>query len=253
MNPMERAPRTMPRPSAAARLLPQPLKNGARGGLWRFEIATLNAWRISRIVKGISLRSALLPAILAIAFSGSCRADEVRAKIQYCTECHGASGRGYHGYYPIPRLAGQTSQYIQNQLRAFIEHRRETDIGMNMAKVHGISPAMRTSIAAHFEDLEPAPLRDAPRGLIEAGKKIFEDGVPEANVPACAACHGPEAKGGGEIPRLAGQLYPFTVKELANWSKERTGSEASTIMRTVAGNMTKSQIEAVAAYVNHLN
>jgi len=243
----------MPRPSAAARLLSQPLEIMAQVGLWRFDATPFNAWRISRIMKAISLRSAFLPAILAITVSGACRADEVRAKIQYCTECHGASGRGYHGFFPIPRLAGQTSQYIQNQLRAFVEHRRETDIGMNMARVHGISPAMRTAVAAHFRDLEPAPIRDAPRASIEAGKKIYEDGIPEANVPACAACHGPEAKGGGEIPRLAGQLYPFTVKELANWSKERTGSDASTIMRTVAGNMTKSQIEAVAAYVNHLN
>ena len=244
----------MPRPSAAARLLSQPLKIRVRAGHSLFEATTLNAWRITRkIVKAVDLRSAWLPAMLAIAFSGACRADEVRAKIQYCTECHGASGRGYHGFFPIPRLAGQTSQYIQNQLRAFLEHRRETNIGMDMAKVHGISPAMRTSIAAHFEDLEPAALRDAPRGLIEAGKKIYEDGIPAANVPACAACHGPEAKGGGEIPRLAGQLYPFTVKELANWGRERSGSEATTIMRTVAGNMTRSQIEAVAAYVNHLN
>ena len=162
----------MPRPSAAARLLPQPLKFRVRGGHSLFEATTLNACRITRkIVKAVNLRSALLPAALAIAFSGPCRADEVRAKIQYCTECHGASGRGYHGFFPIPRLAGQTSQYIQNQLRAFIEHKRETNIGMDMAKVHGISPAMRTSIAAHFEDLEVCTHSRCPEGIDRGREK----------------------------------------------------------------------------------
>ena len=33
---------------------------------------------------------------------------------------------------------------------------------------------------------------------------------------ACAACHGPDAKGTGEIPRLAGQLPDYTVNKLVN-------------------------------------
>lgn len=227
----------MPRPSAAARS-PQLLKIGARGG---------------RIVKGISLRSALLPAMLAIAFSGACRADEVRAKIQYCTECHGASGRGYHGFYPIPRLAGQPKEYIQNQLRAFVEHTRTPRVAMDMAKVHGVSPELRAALSQHFRDLNPSPIRDAPRGSVSMGQKIYEEGIPGANIPACAACHGPEGKGGGQIPSLAGQLYPYVQKTLANWSEERSHTDATAIMKTIAGNMTKTQIEAIAAYVNHLN
>ena len=54
-----------------------------------------------------------------------------------------------------------------------------------------------------------------------AGKKIFVEGVPDANVPACQVCHGPEAKGNGQFPRLAGQLYPYIIKTLTNMDKER--------------------------------
>ena len=212
----------------------------------------MTIWRQKNFISAESLVWAVVASILLTGFSSVSYAEEVRTKIQYCTECHGASGRGYHGYFPIPRLAGQRTEYILNQLRAFAERRREIDIGMDMAVVHGLSPAIQKLIAAHFKDLKPPVIRDAPRGLAEAGKKIYEQGLPASNVPACAACHGGDAKGGGEIASLSGQLFPYTVKELTNWSRERTGSAATAIMHTVAGNMTKSEIKEVAAYVNSL-
>ena len=91
---------------------------------------------------------------------------------------------------------------------------------------------------------------------MDEGKKIFESGVPEANVPPCASCHGPEAKGNGMIPRLAGQLDPYVIKALANWDKERgqdpTHPDTSTIMQPIAHGLNEQQIKAVAAYLSSL-
>ena len=86
------------------------------------------------------------------------------------------------------------------------------------------------------------------------GRQLFEEGVPEANIPACAACHGPDAKGQDPIPRLAGQLYPYIVKELTEWSKERGkdtagNNDAAATMAQIARSLTKSQIAAIAAYL----
>lgn len=81
------------------------------------------------------------------------------------------------------------------------------------------------------------------------------NGLPESNVPACSACHGADAEGKGEIPRLAGQLYEYTVSQLTNWSKVRgrgTKADTSAIMAPTAHNLTRAQIEAVAAYVSYL-
>lgn len=212
----------------------------------------------------VGLQLALLAAILGVAFSATSRADSadraasslsgLEAKMQYCQDCHGPSGRGYRGYYPIPRLAGQQIAYIENQLQAFVERRRPNAIMANVA--HVMSPAMITALARHFHSLNPPPLGGAPNGLVAEGRKIFEGGVPEANVAACAACHGPEATGKDQIPRLAGQLYPYLVKELTNWSKERgqipSHPDTSFIMAPVAHSLTKSQLEAVAAYLSYL-
>ena len=178
----------------------------------------------------------------------------VAAKISYCKDCHGPSAQGYRGYFPIPRLAGQQPEYLENQLRAFIERRRTNNIMFNVA--HTLSPAMVSALAADFRALNPNPIGGAPKQLVATGKKIFEDGMPDANIAACAACHGPDATGSGQIPRLAGQLYPYLIKELVNWGKERGQNPAkpdtSAIMSPVAHSLNRPQIEAVAAFVSYL-
>ena len=121
---------------------------------------------------------------------------------------------------------------------------------------HSLSPALLSALAAHFSELNPKPLGGAPRELADTGKKIFEEGVPDANIPPCSSCHGPEAKGNGAFPRLAGQLYPYLIKVLTNWEKERgqdaANPDTSAIMQPIAHNLTESQIKAVAAYLSYL-
>jgi cytochrome c553 len=215
-------------------------------------------------MKVSSIRLALPAAILAIAFSAAGRAEALPrtdsskgalpAKIEYCKTCHGVSGQGYRGFFPMPRLAGQQTEYIENQLQAFIERRRENKYMYDVA--HVLSPAMRTALAKHFRGLNPKPLGGAPRKLVAAGKKIYEEGVPETNVPACMACHGAEAKGQEAIPRLAGQLHDYFFSKLANWNKERGQDpkhpDISAIMLPTSHNLTKAQIAEVAAYVSYL-
>jgi cytochrome c553 len=197
--------------------------------------------------------------MLAVAFAAVTRAQEgaprggFEAKLQYCKTCHGLSGQGYFGYLPMPRLAGQQPQYIENQLRAFIERRRTNPIMANVA--HVLSPSMVSALAAHFKGLDPKPIGGGPRGSLALGKQIYEDGLPESNVPACSACHGADGKGQNEIPRLAGQLYAYTVGQLTGWSKvrgQRTAVDTSAIMAPTAHNLTRAQVEAVAAYVSYL-
>ena len=214
-----------------------------------------------RVLKNAGLQVGLTAGILAFVLAGAVSAQhritgsgDVQAKISYCKDCHGVSAQGFNGYYPIPRLAGQQPEYIENQLRAFTEHRRTNNIMFNVA--HSLSPAMINALTAHFASLNPPPIGGAPRQLVAAGRKIFEDGMPEVNIAACAACHGPEATGSGQIPRLAGQLYPYMIKTLSNWDKERgrnpTVPDAAAIMSPVAHSLNKSQIEAVAAFVSTL-
>ena len=110
------------------------------------------------------------------------RQKDVQAKLAYCEVCHGVSAQGFHGYYPIPRLAGQQVEYLQNQLQAFIEHRRTNNIMFNVG--HVLSPAMIAALTADFHDLNPKPLGGAPKDLVDAGKKIFTEGIADGEYSA---------------------------------------------------------------------
>lgn len=179
---------------------------------------------------------------------------DLQAKVHYCTTCHGVSGQGFRGFYPIPRLAGQQPEYIKNQLEAFTQKRRTNPIMFSVA--HVLTPEMLTELSQYFLKLDPKPLGGGPANLVADGKAIFHNGIPSANIPACATCHGDHASGNGQIPRLAGQVDEYVIAKLTNWDKERgqikSEPDTSAIMEPIAHGLTPAQIRAVAAYVSTL-
>jgi cytochrome c553 len=211
----------------------------------------------------MSFQSMLLTAAFALVVTAAHAEDkaasavskqEIKAKTDYCKTCHGVSGQGFRGAFPMPRLAGQQPEYLKNQLSAFIERRRTNPVMFNVA--HVLSPPMLTALSTYFQDLNPRPLGGGPKELAAAGKKIYEEGVSSAEVPPCASCHGPDAKGADAFPRLAGQLHDYIFRKLTNWDKERGQDKAnpdnSAIMGPIAHNLTETQVKAVAAYLSYL-
>jgi cytochrome c553 len=182
-------------------------------------------------------------------------AQALKAKTDYCKTCHGLDGQGFRGSFPMPRLAGQQPEYLANQLQAFIERRRTNPVMFNVA--HVLDGEMVKALADYFKNLNPKPLGGGSKELVSAGKRIYEEGVPSANVPPCASCHGPDAKGADAFPRLAGQLHDYIFRKLTNWDTERGQNkdqpDNSAIMQPIAHELTEAQVKAVAAYVSQLD
>ncbi len=62
----------------------------------------------------------------------------------------------------------------------------------------------------------------------------------------CAACHGPDGNSAApDFPRLAGQHYDYLVKALSDY---KTGERKNAIMAPQATNLSKRDIEDLAAY-----
>jgi cytochrome c553 len=209
-------------------------------------------------------RTAIVAAAIAIATTSahaeskaasSVSPQVLKAKTDYCKTCHGIEGQGFRGSFPMPRLAGQQPEYIANQLQAFIDKRRTNPVMFGVA--HVLDPAMVKALSEYFRSLDPKPLGGALKGNAAEGKKIYEDGLPGANVPPCASCHGPDARGADQFPRLAGQLPDYILRKLTNWEKERGQNkeqpDTSAIMQPIAHDLSEAQINAVAAYVSQLN
>jgi cytochrome c553 len=180
--------------------------------------------------------------------------SELKAKIDYCKTCHGLQGQGFRGSYPMPRLAGQQPEYLVNQLKAFIERRRNNPVMFNVA--HVLSPELEKALAEQFNLLDPKPLDGASKENQAEGKKIYLEGIPKSDIPPCASCHGDDAKGRDAFPRLAGQLHDYVYKKLTNWDKERgqdkNNPDNSAIMQPIAHNLTDPQIKVLAAYLSTL-
>lgn len=188
-------------------------------------------------------------AMLAIVFCAvASLIGHAETPVRNCTWCHGTSAQGY---WTAPRLAGQKDQYIVHQLMSFIQHTRDDPLSREYmwgAAAH-LSPESAHDLATYFSTLPPKSANDGDRGLAGAGKAIYQLGMPDSNIVACVACHGPNAEGVGEIPRLGGLSYSYLKKRLEQWG-EGYNAAAGPPMPHIAGNLSPNQIDALASYLS---
>jgi cytochrome c553 len=186
-------------------------------------------------------------AVLAISLVtvGPVMADDL--PVTNCTWCHGSSAQGFS---VAPRLAGQRLDYVEHQLQSFAAHKRDDFLAskyMWNATAH-LDPLTARNLAAYFSALSPKAANDGDSELVAEGKTIFENGVPDDNIVACQACHGPEAQGIREIPRLGGLSYAYVKNRLEQWSQ---GYDATAMpMPKVARSLSPQRIAALASYLS---
>ena len=96
--------------------------------------------------------------------------------------------------------------------------------------------------------LTPKAAADGDSALVAEGRAIFENGVPDENIVACQACHGPEGQGIREIPRLGGLSYSYVQHRLEAWSAGYDASAAP--MPKVARSLSANQVAAVASFLS---
>lgn len=97
---------------------------------------------------------------------------------------------------------------------------------------------------------------DAPvTANVSNGKKIFENGKPDAGVTSCNTCHGDKAMGNDDMgtPRLANIGYVYVVKQLTNFADDkRTPAGLGAVMNGFAKSLTEQERRDISAYVNTL-
>jgi cytochrome c553 len=172
--------------------------------------------------------------------------DAVEGTVHMCSSCHGMDGRSVSPTFP--RLAGQQKDYLIVQLKAFRDHTRADPHAHTYmwGMAGGLSDPTIEGVAAYYSALTPVPGKAGDPTDVAAGKKIYEEGIPETGVPACGGCHGDAAQGGGAFPRLAGQHRSYIEGQLAAFS---SNSRANEIMHENAKNLTPDAERQLAAFL----
>jgi cytochrome c553 len=174
---------------------------------------------------------------------GQARAQDEPSIVAQCETCHGPKGNSTSA--KIPRLNGQQHEYLVARFKSFRDPTRQTPHAtQNMWPVSGQYAAqLIPRLADYFANQTPTPSK--PSGPLAAeGQKIYEQGA--EGVPACRTCHGDQAGGRGQIPRLAGQHGEYLRTQLAAINMGMRVSEA---MHPTAKNMSQEQMDAVVAYL----
>ncbi len=165
-----------------------------------------------------------------------------------CTWCHGPAGQGFA---TAPRLAGQQLGYLENQLHSFHDHSRDNPLSRQYmwGAAATLDAVTARELAAYFASTEPQPAADGDEQLVAAGKAIFDEGVPDANIAPCTACHGPQAQGVRNIPRLGGLSFAYLKRRLSQWGEGYHQSAAAPMPR-IASKLSEEQIAALASYLS---
>lgn len=113
-----------------------------------------------------------------------------------------------------------------------------------------LTPEALRAAARYFSAL-PAP-PSAGTELNAIGRALYENGKPNANVPACETCHGAATPNGGLHPRLDGKHAVYIAKQLRDFQEQTRGSDPDQAMQRIAGQLSIAEIDAVAIYISGL-
>ena len=187
-----------------------------------------------------------------------------------CVACHGDKGNSMAPIFP--KLAGQNSKYLSKQLYDFQLHKRKNPTMEGLAA--GLSEEAITEIADYYAaqkiQASPPPLPDddeddedednedtmssSPEELIKKGQQLYVSGNLETKVPACSACHAPDAMGNAlaGFPALKNQHATYLVSSLKQYREGDRSNDSTAMMRMAAKRMSTDEINAVSAYLANL-
>lgn len=154
----------------------------------------------------------LLPALLAIGFSGAVAAAGIDELIAQCEACHGPGGVSEHR--DVPTIAGQTTSFLEKALRTYQVWGRpciksayrhgETDRPKtDMCEIaEGLTSEDIRALAAHFSALPFGPAAQEFDPVLAAkGAELHQE--------HCELCHAEGGRRSDRGPRLAGQWTTY--------------------------------------------
>lgn len=165
-----------------------------------------------------------------------------------CFVCHGLYGVG-DGSGAVPRLTGQNRLYLREQLEAFADGRRPSEVmtpiaqSLEETQIEAVSRYYSKQHEAYFSNPVALP------GLIRRGAGLTVAGKAEVGVIPCEQCHGQSGVAPTEAqpnaPILAGQYASYTLHQLQAF---KSGDRSSVVMEPIAQGLNEEDMRALALF-----
>jgi thiosulfate dehydrogenase len=166
-----------------------------------------------------------------------------------CRECHGVGGEG-NSAAGIPRLAGQSAGYLEQELIDYSSGSRSNPIMQNFAKM--LNEQDRKAVAEYFASLATPYVMarsNANSAQLSLGHQLAHQGSEAKRVQACDNCHGPDGVGVPHAaPFLAGQYPGYLATSLHSFLNGSRTNDPGKLMTSVVERLDDADIAAVAAY-----
>ena len=184
-----------------------------------------------------------------------------------CSGCHGIDGNSEPTYFP--RLAGLNADYAERRIAEFRASPQppadelfvrmvallpgKAGASKRAALINMVGPAHAMTAedgklsAAWYAKQKPGQGRSGKQSLIERGKELYLAGSKPSGLLACQTCHGAEAAGMGNTPRLAGQNAGYLIAEMEKFNGG--DRQHAPEMTAVAQHGNSEQFRALAAYL----
>lgn len=177
-----------------------------------------------------------LEAIMADDQRRSASYEAGHERMLFCGYCHGEDGNSRRDY--IPNLAAQHPQYLFEQFEKFGDGRRKDLVMTELAR--SLTLQERIDIAVYFSQQTPHPREGSDPALAQDGQRVYRS--------ICFTCHGNEAEGVSNMPRLASQPAHYLELALKRFQQLDPGQQDS-VMIPIARSLSDKDIRAVAAYL----
>jgi cytochrome c553 len=173
-----------------------------------------------------------------------------RVAVSTCATCHGPQGRSTTPKFPV--LAGQHASYLIAQMKAFkAQTRGDPDaLGYMWGMAAPLDDAMIEALAAYYSAQKPGLGHGSETRAIARGAEIYSSGIVAEGIPPCVSCHGANAAGTDDFPRLTGQHAQYLLKQLRSF---QSNLRNVAVMHGVAQELKTPEMTAVADYLQSLS
>lgn len=168
-------------------------------------------------------------------FDNAIRAGRERGV--FCMVCHGEDGISTRDW--IPNLAGQSPEYLIEQMHAYATGKRIEENKNELLAT--LEPAELVEVALYFISQPPEQLDlQHTDGDPRRGEAIY--------AAQCQQCHGADGRGEPGYPWLAGQKVEYMRQTLRHYRANEAG-RSNAFMRQAAARLSDNDIRDVTAFI----